>query len=96
MLRPYGVDPQNAVNVVGHHHKGIQNDTREMAVQGTPAVLSGVSVFVQLQIAVGHIAEKRFPLIGADGDEIGSRLRVVIRLETDGASLAMYLVCHGY
>ena len=46
MLRPYNVDQQHTVDVIGHDNEGIQFGVGEMVWKSIPAVLCKVAVWV--------------------------------------------------
>jgi hypothetical protein len=58
------------MRMIGHDHKRAQFRIRKMAGDFQPAILHDLSVFVQPNFPVNHIAEQAHPVVGADGDEV--------------------------
>ena len=71
-------EDDDAVDVVGHDDEGIECDGGKPLGQGVPGRLGGVAGRAQPDAAVDHLPEHRLPGPGADGDEVESRLAVVV------------------
>lgn len=92
MLRPYRAralhDPDDAVDVVGHDDELVEADGRETAREFMPGVRD--------DFADEAIEEEDFSVVGADSNEVGACIGVVVCREADGASVVdSRLVLHG-
>ena len=89
-MRPY-IDMENddAVNMIRHDDEGIQCDSRPNVRRTEPSVANDAPVFGQSHThmsACVNVPQQTFPLIGADRDEIRSRLCIIVVAQTDGAT----------
>jgi len=58
MLRPYGVlDDDNAMKMIGHHHKGIQRHMGEMCGNIQPAFLDDFTPRIQPHLFMHDVAK---------------------------------------
>ena len=78
MRRPYVVQDENAVNVMGHHNERVQ--LNRLPYQGTcgPLGFQHVPIGVQTHLVTGNLAEQIVPSVCADSDEVGACARVVV------------------
>ena len=74
MIRDY----DDAVNMIGHYDKLIKFNILIMAWQVIPTMFDNPSHCSNLNLPAGDVPEQTHPSLGADGDKIGSRLRIVI------------------
>ena len=89
MRRPYGRggDDEDAVEMVRHDDERVQVDIRDVVRDGGPTAGDDLAQLVRLEYAVHHVTEDMVTLAGADGDEVGACLGVVVFTEADGAPL---------
>jgi len=88
MRRPYVVhDAYDAVDMIGHHHEGVQFHVLEMVRDFMPTRAHDFPHVVQPHFPVHHVAEQRGAPVGADGDEIRARLGVIVSLQPDGTAV---------
>ena len=82
------------MDVVRHHHEGIQCNRRESPCQGSPDAVNSSPCRVQHHLAFPHFAKQTGPVIGAGGDEIGTGRSVVVAVEPKPLALWETLTIH--
>ena len=71
MRRPYNIhNPDDAMDVMGHHHEDVQFDMGEMVWCFGPTFPRNPPPCIQRHVFIHHPAEQRRAVMGADGDEI--------------------------
>ena len=68
----------NAMHMVGHHHKSVQFHLGVMVGNGLPAFPRDLPIFRQLHFIIYHLAKQVFALIRANRDEIRACLGVIV------------------
>ena len=81
MNRPYGdrvvVDDDDAVKMIGHDYGRIDGDTRESGREMFPGAPNYVSKRITLHFTVIDRAKEGFAVLGAQGDEIRTRVGII-------------------
>src|SRR5881296_3966993 len=80
-LAPTVADNDNAVHMVGHHHESIQHNGWEMRWNLTPPLLRDTAAAIETHVPRNHLSEHVASLSQTNGDEIRSRMRVIISAE---------------
>jgi len=76
---PTGINQnQNAVNVIGHDNKNIQNKMREIGWQPLPTGIHHLPYSIQLHLTIDNGTKEAFPLMGTKCNEVGTGRGVVI------------------
>src|SRR5947207_8300247 len=68
---------ENTVHVIGHNDPGIQQHRKSFG-QALPDLLRDSSCGIELHRAVDYLTKQVSTSMGADGDEIGPRLAIII------------------
>ena len=89
-MRPY-IDMENddAMKMIRHDDAGVQCDSRPNVSRTEPGVVNDARVFGQSHTRMtvrNNVSQQTFPLIGANRDEIRSRLCIIVIAQTDGAA----------
>ena len=71
------------MHMVGHNDVRVDRGVGKVGWDLLPAILYDLPIGVQLHPTVSHLSEQFSLLNCTDGDEIRSRLGVVVSLETD-------------
>lgn len=82
MLRPYGIrrlNPDDAVDVVGHDDELVEADRWEAAGEVSPGVGD--------DLEDKAVNKQKFAFVNTDGDEVGADVCVIVSGETDGAAV---------
>jgi hypothetical protein len=74
--------PDDSVQMVRHHDKRIQGDSREVCWDLAPAFLDNPSKGAKTHLISDDRTEKAGPAPSADGDEVRPFGRVVVRAKT--------------
>ena len=83
------------MEMVGHQHERVQARERKMLGHGLPTRDHQFTARVQLHGIVGDVAKQTFAVVGAQGEEIGSELGVIVPLHTDRmAMMVRWVVWH--
>jgi hypothetical protein len=69
--------------MVGHHHKFIQFNIRIFLWYLIPPFMNHLTEFVQLYSTIFYFLKKAFPIPGADCDEIGTCLGLIITSQSN-------------
>ena len=81
--RPYGVpEDDETVYMVWHDDKRVQSDVRIMVRQIVPTFVDDPPCVIKRHLPVQDVAKQALPVVSADGDEICSRLAVVVAAQT--------------
>jgi hypothetical protein len=59
--------------VIWHHHPGIENHFLPNLLRSQPFICCNLAVFAQLHFTSNNFTKQTLPLMGAKGDEIGTR-----------------------
>jgi hypothetical protein len=73
--------------MVGHCLKRIQHQRLEPPRQCIPDSLNNAPLLGQFHFTLYDLAEKEFPVLGADGDKIRAAASVVVSAQTNGPSM---------
>ncbi len=87
--RPYGryaFDGYDPVDVIGHHDECIEHDLTTNFAGPGPFLFDHPTDRIQSHFGIDDFAEQAAAPIGADRDEIGAGLSVVMARQTDGAA----------
>lgn len=71
-MRPYELD--DAVDVIGHDDKFMQYDMGADMFRFAPFFIRDDSQFIQLHFTINNFPKQRHPVMGANGNEIQTRL----------------------
>jgi hypothetical protein len=80
-------DNDDAVYVIGHDNKGIQFNKREMVRNVLPTTPGDFASLVQPHFFIDNLAEKAFPIAGANRHEIRPWLGIIMSLQADGMAI---------
>ena len=107
MNRPYVNRPydgtgyrQYPMKMIGHHHPLVQLDFLANCGGPPPFLGNDFAGMVQPHLPIHDIAEQAFPVLCANGQEIGPRLGIIISPQPDGAAVVCFRVVrpmgHGF
>jgi hypothetical protein len=68
--RPYGVDDDDAVDVVRHHLHGVHTDSGVMRRNLRPDLIDHATSIIQDHLPIDNPSEQTMPTVRADGHEI--------------------------
>lgn len=83
------------MKMIGHYCPRIQFNGITDLTGFDPLFGNDVSGIIQPHGPVGDFPKQAFPVVGADGDEIGPGLRIIVIAQADGtAVMDVTVVCH--
>jgi len=85
---PYEDD--DAVNVIGHNDECVGLNAGVKCWQFVPHVLNHLTCIVQSHLTIHHLAKQTRPILRADGDEIRTRLAVVVTFQSNAATMKAF------
>nr|ART40597.1 L121 [uncultured bacterium] len=74
------------MDVIRHHHEGIQSRQGEMIGDGAPTKFDQLPGRVQPHLAVRHLAEQARPILRAGGDKVRPGLGIIMPFQPDAAA----------
>ena len=80
------------MNVVRHHHKGVQRHVWALHSRPPPFLGDDLTAGIQPRFRAHHLTKQRFAFMGADGKEIGACGSVVVPLQANGAPVEHILM----
>ena len=81
----------NSMNMIWHYNERIQFNLWEMLWGIIPAFLHNLTSLIQLHLPIHHLTKQFLTLPCNHGDEIRTRLGVVISLQADGSPPVTFL-----
>lgn len=85
------------MDVVGHDHKCIGTDVGEFSIQLIPPSVYHSPGIVSVHCSIHDFSEQAGMRLRADGDEIRSRLGIIVPIEADAAPMVFFrIVRHIY
>ncbi len=75
------------MHMVRHHHKCVQHNTDEMLWNCALTFKHNFTRFVQHHLVVDDLTEEALASLRTDGDEVRTRLRIVIARQPDRTAL---------
>jgi len=80
------LDNDNPMHMIGHHHIRVQGSMGIMGGNVQPAPFRNLACIVQPHFPFQHLPEQAFPVVGANGNEIGAGLGIVVAPQAEGAA----------
>jgi len=87
IFHPYGMDGDNAMDVIRHNHPFVQRNLREMLWNIAPASGCNPPRIVQHHLSVDHRTEQRAILRNTDRHEINPAPRIIVSTQPDRTSV---------
>jgi len=76
------------MDVVGHDDESVKYHIMEMPTETVPCRFGYLTNLAQLHLPLDYIAQHAAAIPGADGDEVGSVLAVIVALVADAVPVA--------
>jgi hypothetical protein len=73
--------------MIGHGNECIDSDARIIGRYFIPNRLNHFPRIIQTHFAICDFSEQALPILGADGNEIGPGLGIIVSLSTDGTAV---------
>ena len=93
---PYGriIDDNDGMKMVWHNNEFAQFHLRMEDGNFIPFLPDHLAQWIQPHFKIYDVAKQRFPVMGDEGDEVFTRLGIIISRQADGAAVGWVGVCH--
>lgn len=86
------VDNNYSVNMIRHNDVFVQLGLRKMIGNFQPTLLCHFATFIHPHIPIDNFTKQTFAIVRHDGDEIDTRLGVIVSLQTNGMSVVFRVI----